>query len=206
MCCRGWANPAFERDWLRQPLNFTLATMKYSYFAFILLLLPSVTLSQTLCRKGEIDYFSCKTSNEKIISVCGNITNGEINDSSWLQYRFGKVGAIELDYPKEKTGSVSKFEGNFFNKYEVIDLRFINGNTLYGVGINGPYSGDDATKRTEYSGGVSAKIGKTKRVNFNCTKIDGRKYFWIFGVLNALLTNYNGETDFPYNFHNQVAK
>jgi len=180
--------------------------MKPSYFAFILLLLPSVTLSQTHCRKGEIDYFSCKTSSEKIISVCGNITNGEISDSSWLQYRFGKVSAIELTFPKEKAGSVSKFEGNYFNKYGAIDLRFINGNTLYGVDINGPYSGDDATKRTDYSGGVSAEIGKTKRVNIYCTKIDGRKYFGIFSDLNASLRYYSGETDFLYNFHNQVAK
>ena len=52
--------------------------------------------------------------------MCGNITNGEINDGSWLQYRFGKAGSIELTYPKEKTGSFSKFEGYYFNRYGVI--------------------------------------------------------------------------------------
>ena len=180
--------------------------MKPSYFALLLLLLPSVTLSQTLCRKGEVDYFSCKTSSEKLISVCGNITNDEINDSSWLQYRFGKTGEIELTYPKEKENSISKFEGNYFNKYDVVDLRFINGNTLYSVDLNGPYSGDDSTNRTEYTGGVSVQIGKTKRVNFFCRKIDGLKYFSIFSGLNVSLRNYSGETDFLYNFHKLVAK
>ena len=69
--------------------------------------------ADTLCLKGEINYFSCKTkANGKIMSICGNIEDFEINDDSWLQYRFGKPHTVELVYPPEKVGSVSKFEGN----------------------------------------------------------------------------------------------
>jgi len=181
--------------------------MKSSHLASLLLLIPSVAMSQTLCQKDEIDYFSCRvTRGEKIISVCSNITNGEITDDSWLQYRFGKMGAIELTYPKKRQDSVLKFEGNYFNKYSVIDLRFINGNTLYGVDLNGPYSGDDATKRKTYSGGVSAESGKNGRVTIQCAKVDGQKYFDIFSGINNSIRNHNGETDFLYRFHNRVAK
>lgn len=181
--------------------------MNRSHLASLLLLIPPIAMSQTLCKKDEIDYFSCRVAQgKKIISICGNITNGEINDDSWLQYRFGKVGAIELTYPKKRQNSALKFEGNYFNKYSVIDLRFINENTLYGVSLNGPYSGDDATKRKGYSGGVSAELGKNERSTIHCAKVDGHQYFDIFSGINDSIRNHNGETDFFYHFHNRVAK
>ena len=181
--------------------------MKIPVLTVVVLLLPSIALSQTLCRKGEIDYFSCKTTaNEKIVSVCGNITNGEINDDSWLQDRFGKTGAIELIYPKQTQGSVRKFEGNYFNTLNVIDLRFINGKTLYGVALNDSYRGDDAQKRFRPSGGIGVEISKMKRVNIHCQKVDTRKYLEIFRLLNISLRTYNGETDFLYYFYNHVSR
>ena len=180
--------------------------MRILLVTFVALLFPSIAQSQTHCRKGENIYFSCKTTaNEKVISVCGNITNGEITDDSWLQYRFGKIGAIELAYPNEKQGSISKFEGNYFVRYNVIDLRFINGKNLYGVHLNGLYSGNDAQERTSPSGGISIEIGKAKRLKIECEK-GGTEYFGIFGQLNASLTNYNGQTDFLYDFYKQVSK
>lgn len=181
--------------------------MNLSHFAFLLLFIPAAALSQTLCSKGEIDYFSCQVvRSDKIISVCGNITNRDINDNSWLQCRFGKVGAIELNYPREKRDAVSKFEGNYFNKYSVITLRFINENTLYSVDLNGPYIGDDAMKRKRYSGGVTAELSKHQRVTMQCAKVDGSKYFESFSGINDSIRNYIGETNFLDYFYNQVAK
>ena len=173
--------------------------MNPTLITIIALLFPSIALSQSLCGKGELDYFSCETVNKKVISVCGNISNGEITDNSWLQYRFGKKGAIELTYPKEKQGSVSKFEGNYFNRYNVIDLRFINGKTLYGVNYNDSYSGDEAQERTSPSAGVYVEINHAKPVNIQCAKI--HTAFTYFGYLNDWLRSYNGET----NFHVPVA-
>lgn len=180
--------------------------MKIFFSALAFLSLPSIALSQTLCRKGEIDYFSCATDSRKIISVCGNITNDGIGDGNWLQYRFGTARVIELTYPSKKSGSASKFEGNYFNKYGVIDLRFIRGETLYGIDLNGPYSGEDTKERAGYTGGVSIEFAQSQRVNKHCKKINGEKYFEAFSHLNVLLNDYNGETDILYKFRNKAVK
>jgi hypothetical protein len=56
------------------------------------------------CKPDEITYFSCAIKgSEKIISVCGG--------TDWLQYRFGKIGAIELEHPKDRVESLSQFRG-----------------------------------------------------------------------------------------------
>ncbi|MBK7014765.1 MAG: hypothetical protein IPH39_04115 [Sulfuritalea sp.] len=181
--------------------------MKPLALAVVMLTLPCVGLSQTLCRPGEIDYFSCETTaNRKIVSVCGNITDHEITSESWLQYRFGKKGAIELSYPPKASGSVEKFEGNNFGKYNVADLRFISGRTLYGVELNDTYSGDDAQQRDQPSGGVTAHLGKTKHLSIECKTANASKYFRVFSDLNTSLRAHNGETDFLYHFLNHVSK
>ena len=188
-------------------LATTLAIMKSSVLTAALLSLPSLSQSQTLCRPGEIDYFSCETvAIGKRISVCGNIADGDISSESWLQYRFGKVGAIELAYPTEKQGSVKKFEGNYFNKYGVADLRFISGRTLYGVELSEMYNGDDAPPRSHPAGGVNVQMGKVKYINISCRRVNTSKYFNIYTDLNTLLRAYNGETDFLFHFHNHVSK
>lgn len=188
------------------PVTFTLAVMKPVLLATITLLFPSIGLAQTLCSSGEIDYFSCMVAHEKIVSVCGNIANGEVKKDSWLQYRFGKPGAIELAYPKEKQASVRQFEGNYFSRYNVIDLRFINDSTLYGVDLNDTYSGDDAKKRPRPTGGVSVQVEKAKGRRIECQKADAGKYFEVFSLLNSSLRNYNGETDFLHQFHNRASR
>lgn len=140
------------------------------------------------------------------MSVCGNIANGEVNDDSWLQYRFGKKGAIELLYPAKTAGSIAKFEGNFFGRYNVIDLRFISGRTLYGVSLNQSYDGDEAQPRPYPSGGIIVHVNKIKHVNIGCRKVDASKYYQVFSDLNILLRDHNGDTDFLYQFYNQEPK
>jgi len=179
--------------------------MKFAVLTVALLSFPSVAASQTLCRTGEIDYFSCETVAGKSVSVCGNIADGEISGDSWLQYRFGKIGAIELTYPTEKQGSVKKFEGNYFNRYGVVDLRFVSGRTLYGVELSETYGGDDAQPRSHPSGDVTVIVGKTKHVSIGCRKIDAPKYFDIYSRLNISLRAHNGETDFLFHFYNHVS-
>ncbi|WP_027996863.1 hypothetical protein [Simplicispira psychrophila] len=172
-----------------------------------LFLLPSVCLSQTLCRAPEVDYFSCKTTtNEKIVSVCGNIASEGIGQGGWLQFRFGKMGATELTYPTDRHDSFKKFEGNYFNKYGVVDLRFISGKTLYSVSLNGKYSGADARRRNSPSGGLTMQRGMAKLVSMSCQKINTQKYFQIYSDLNVSLRAYNGETDFLGHFYKYVSK
>lgn len=181
--------------------------MKPLAIAAVTLMLPCVCISQTLCRQGEIDYFSCETTaSQKIVSVCGNIADGKIDSDSWLQYRFGKKDAIELSYPAKISDSIEKFEGNYFSRYNVVDLRFISERTLYGVELNHTYAGEEDQQRSKPSGGVTVELGKNRHVSIACTKVDARKYFRLFSDLNTLLRSHNGETDFLYHFHNHVSK
>nr|WP_321239343.1 hypothetical protein [uncultured Tolumonas sp.] len=167
------------------------------YPAFVSLLFSGVVFSQTLCLENETDFFSCTTTNNKIISICGEISNDEPSDD-WLQYRFGKKDHIELVYPESKNSSISKFEGNTFSRYSVIDLRFINGRNAYSVSLNGPYDGDEATIRTTASAGVSIKLKSKKNVSISCSTIDSKKYYSNFENLNNELRFRNGDTDLFY--------
>lgn len=122
--------------------------MRYLIVGATVTLLCTVLHAETLCNPDEIDYFTCRTTlHGKIASVCGNISNREIDEHSWIQYRFGKIGAIDLAYPSEKLKSVESFEGNHFNKYGVIDLRFMSESVLYSVALYSTYNGEDAPKR-----------------------------------------------------------
>ncbi len=169
--------------------------------------IPAICSAKTLCQKEEITYFSCQAKNSgKFISVCGNIPNGKIDDDSWLQYRYGKPRAIELTYPEEKSDSVSKFEGNHFNRYSVIDLRFINGKTLYGVTLAGTFSGEGANPRSRASGSVYVETSKSKHISIACQDSSIDKYYDIFAELNDSLRYRNGETDLLYHFYNHVSK
>ncbi|OYT87385.1 MAG: hypothetical protein CFE43_21755 [Burkholderiales bacterium PBB3] len=181
--------------------------MKPTALALVMAMFPCVGQSQTLCRAGEVDYFSCETNaSEKIVSVCGNITGGEIGSESWLQYRFGKKGAIELSYPPKSSDSIGKFEGNYFGKYNVVDLRFMSGRTLYGVELNHTYNGGDAQQRDQPSGGITVTMSKTKHMNIACRTVDASKYFRIFSDLNISLRAYHGETDLLYHFYRHVSR
>jgi hypothetical protein len=181
--------------------------MRLQFIALILFLPASVAMSQTHCKKGETDYFSCVTdAAEKVMSICGTVPDGAVDDDSWLQYRFGKPGAIELAYPKAKDRSLSKFEGNFFYRFNFSDLRFISGKALYSVNFLGPYDGNDASPRRGYLGGVDVQVHGRAGVNIHCTTVLGRKYFDRFNRLNVSLEQFNGESNFLGRFEGRTPK
>jgi len=93
------------------------------------------------CRKDEVTYFSCPIErSNKIASLCGNIALNHVEaghrKSSWLQYRFGRPGKLELTYPSQKAGSLSKFTGEFHRSAEGSDnyIYFTNNGIEYGIG------------------------------------------------------------------------
>lgn len=182
----------------------SLATMKILQAALWgTLLFPTMVLSQTLCKKGEVAYFSCQTSiNEKVISVCGNNISNEISDDSWLQYRFGQIGKIELTYPMEKKNSIAKFEGHFFVRYSLVSLRFINNKILYDVSLSGGSEDEDTHEKIPPSGGVSILLSKTKNLNITCNNIDVNKYYGLFSELALLI----GDADFLSVFYSKASK
>jgi hypothetical protein len=178
--------------------------MSLRHLALFLLIPASTAVAQSHCHKGEIDYFSCVTDAAgKAISVCGNVPEGTVEEDAWLQYRFGKLGAIEFTYPAIKDHSVPKFEGNSFWRINLAELRFINGSVLYAVNLYGPYDGEDAAPRKGYSGGVDVSFRERADVRIHCTKVSGEKYFRRFDRVNVLLQQYNGESNFLGRFQQQ---
>jgi len=60
----------------------------------------------SLCTKAETTYFNCTANTGKIISLCGQVDEG---DEDWLQYRYGRPGAAELVFPSSRKESVGRF-------------------------------------------------------------------------------------------------
>lgn len=84
----------------------------------------------SLCSPGEEVIFTCPMQQSgKLLSVCAS------PKFSWLQYRFGRPGKVELAYPKSKSGSVQAFSFWQFVQPNVtyVGLSFVNRNTRYEV-------------------------------------------------------------------------
>lgn len=179
--------------------------MKTSLAAFWFgLTVPLVASAQTHCAKGEIDYFSCPVSTHgKVMSVCGNIGEADdISASSWVQYRFGRIGRVELAYPAEKHGSPKKFEGNDFVRFDDKLLLFVNGKTLYEIGVSPEQEWHDGeeTVHTMQSAGVTVFRDKKRHFSFECGSVDIEKFHSRFGNLVRRLREHNGNTDFKARF------
>lgn len=169
------------------------------------LLVPSIAISQTHCAKDEVDYFSCATSvSNKVVSVCGNTAVGfgeDISDNSWIQYRFGRIGHIELTYPKDKQGSIKKFEGNHFSKYLAASLSFINEDALFIVGDGEKWSG------------LEVSLSNGKRITMRCRPFSGeppaqadRPRQGSFRLIALELTDPNKTVSLQDQFVNQYLK
>jgi hypothetical protein len=166
--------------------------------------------AQTLCGEDETDHFSCTVrGSKKIVSICSNIKYGNIEEGSWLQYRFGHPGKIELVFPQEKQGSLAKFEGHYFNPreqpLEIADLRFAAPGALYSVSLDRDGSKEEDDE-AHYSGGILVTLGTTKRVNIHCGKVDGARYFDGFVELNRSISTPEGKTGMLQRFYEDAAR
>jgi len=80
--------------------------------------------ANTLCAKTERVIFACALRRpSKIVSVCAS--KDLTRDTGYLQYRFGSPAKIELEYPKDRTGTQQKFEYTHYFRAQV-DLNEIN--------------------------------------------------------------------------------
>ena len=63
----------------------------------------------TLCATNERIIFSCPVKRPaKFVSLCAS--KDLTSESGYVQYRFGLPGKIELEYPKDRTGTQQKFQ------------------------------------------------------------------------------------------------
>lgn len=162
-----------------------------------LVLFAGNAIAQTHCNEaqGEVTHFSCQVSgSNRVASLCGGYANPE-----WVQYRFGKIGKIELAYPASAEKSLNKFEGTYFNKYSYVSYLFINDKALYEIELSESYP--------KISGVINVEVDKKKR-QFRCSKAISRDYWDSLIDLSARTFKHTGEgrDSFLYQYHNFIAK
>ena len=91
----------------------------------------------TLCSGGERILFSFETKKGQLASLC----QSSVKNNGYLVYRFGFLGKIEMEYPKNRKDSYSKFTYKFYMRgggtendaEDLNSLEFDNNGTTYSI-------------------------------------------------------------------------
>jgi len=86
-----------------------------------------INLSNTLCRAEEQNFFTCTvTGSAKVISLSGSKPLDARR--GYLQYRFGKPGAVELQFPRDRanTQRVFRYAHYFRAQVDRTEVTFDN--------------------------------------------------------------------------------
>lgn len=86
-----------------------------------LLAAPSLAPAANLCQPGEETVFAFATPSGKLLSLCKG------KNSAWLAYRFGKPGAVELQFP-------DKLDATSWQRFEFSGLHRWGGKANAGFG------------------------------------------------------------------------
>jgi hypothetical protein len=120
----------------------------------------------TLCEVGERIIFSCPIKRPaKIVSLCAS--KDLTNERGYVQYRFGLPGNVELEYPKERTGTQEKFHYThyFRAQFDLSEISFTNDG--YEYQITDDYNGEEKPSQSIQGVSVTAP-GKPKEVSLAC--------------------------------------
>jgi hypothetical protein len=120
----------------------------------------------TLCEAGERIIFSCPIKRPaKIVSLCAS--KDLTNERGYVQYRFGLPGNVELEYPKERTGTQEKFHYThyFRAQFDLTEISFTNDG--YEYQITDDYNGEEKPAQSIQGVSVTAP-GKPKEVSLAC--------------------------------------
>jgi len=145
---------------------------------------PTAALQpNTLCDRNERVIFSCPVKRPaKIVSVCAS--KDLTSDRGYLQYRFGLPGKIELEFPKERTGTQTKFQYThyFRAQFDLTEISFnVNG---YEYQVTDDYNGEEKPAQTTQGVSVTAP-GKPKEVSFVCRAKPKADYTDLQAVLSS---------------------
>ncbi len=127
---------------------------------------PGSLQAGTLCEKGERVIFSCPVKRPaKIVSLCAS--KDLTSDTGYLQYRFGLPGKVELEYPKERTGTQQKFQymHYFRARFDLTEISFTNNG--YEYQITDDYNGEEKPSQSIQGVSVTAP-GRPKDVSLAC--------------------------------------
>ena len=93
-----------------------------------------IKLSNSLCRADEQNFFTCTvTGPAKVISLCGSKALDARR--GYLQYRFGKAGAVELQFPRDRANTQRMFRYAHYFRAQVdrTEVTFDNDGYRYVV-------------------------------------------------------------------------
>jgi hypothetical protein len=146
--------------------------MKYIFMTLVLIICcATATAVQTpsLCGASEAVIFSCRIKGStKIVSLCGS--KQLTKDTGYLQYRFGRPGAVELTFPEEKLNSQAQFLYNHYFRSLVDRTEVSFKNSSYTYSIYDSYESDE--KPAKRYRGVIIENGSgagPENQDFECT-------------------------------------
>jgi len=89
--------------------------------------------AKSLCQTSEQTIWSCLTTKNKIASVCASKDLAE--DKGYLQYRFGVLGKVELEFPKSRKDSQKAFKYSRYTRplVTMLTLSFENNGVVYEI-------------------------------------------------------------------------
>lgn len=124
----------------------------------------------SLCARDEKTIWSCETAGRKIVSICGSKQLDK--QRGYLQYRFGRPGRVELEYPRARQNTQTAFAYFRYTRPLVtfLGLRFKINEYDYEV--------YDNSNEEEGAGGGGNEAGVTvtpagntaKMVDYRCRK------------------------------------
>jgi len=101
-----------------------------------------------------------------IVSICAS--KDLTSDRGYLQYRFGLPGKIELEFPKELTGTQQKFQYThyFRAQFDLTEINFtVNG---YNNSVFDDYNGEERPAVSSQGVTVNQPGTGRKEVSFVC--------------------------------------
>ena len=117
--------------------------------ALLFLLSANAFAGGTHCAPAETVVFSCVLAADKVVSMC--LAKSLAAKPAALSYRFGRLGAPELVFPKSPSGSLERFRYAHYSRYQAdrTELSFSNAGAEYSV-----FDYDDGEEKRKYARGV----------------------------------------------------
>jgi hypothetical protein len=121
----------------------------------------------TLCQEDEQVVFSCPVKDgSKIVSLCG--AKHLTAQDGYLQYRFGRAGRVELEFPAQRQNTQSLFRYAHYFRYQVERLAVSFDTQGYTYTLFDAYEGDTGTKTHQQGVQITPPGTPSKVITFLC--------------------------------------
>lgn len=145
---------------------FKLTLLTLLTLMFLTVVVSSAPPPNSLCASDEKIVFSCTVKqSSRIVSLC---SSSELTrDKGYLQYRFGRPGNIELEFPKEREKSQQAFKYTHYFRAQVdlTEISFTSEDHQYSIFDD--YNGEERRARTSQGVKITPP-NQRKEITLNC--------------------------------------